>query len=163
MTAAPVADSRPPLIQPFALFGLVGVLFIVVGGLEIYQQVFPMSLGNAEWEFGTFSSVMDTMPLLLMGMGFLGVYAVVGGHVILARILGIAMFGMALALLAFAFLYFTNVPPALRVNPGTPVQTGIKKAVAKATLQTMIFPIVLLWLGAYVMRKTGFDPNRGRR
>jgi hypothetical protein len=54
MTAAPavVFVRLPPA---FALLGLVGVLFTVIGGLEILTQIFPLSLGNPEWEFGTYS------------------------------------------------------------------------------------------------------------
>lgn len=154
MTAAPVSESRPPLLQPFSLVGLVGVLFIVVGGLEIYQQVFPQSFGTPEWEFGTFSSLMDSFPLLLMGLGFLGVFAVVGQRRVLARVLAIVFFTLAVLLLGFAFLYFTNVPQALRVSPRTSIQTGLKKAVTKTSIQTIAFPLALMWLGSFVLRKT---------
>lgn len=162
MTAAPVAESRLPFLQPFWVVGLVGVLFTVIGGMEILLQVFPMSLGNPEWEFGTFSSVMDSMPLLLMGLGFLGVFAVVGGHRVLAVVLATVLFTLALLLVAFAFLYATNVPQALRVNPRSAIQTGIKKAVSKASIQIAVFPVTLLWLGAFVLRKTKREAQRGR-
>ncbi|HEV8123658.1 MAG TPA: hypothetical protein VGP80_05415 [Gemmatimonadales bacterium] len=163
MTAAPAVESRPPYLQPFALLGLVGVLFTVIGGLEILTQIFPLSLGNPEWEFGTYSSVMDSMPLLLMGLGFLGVFAIVGGHKVLGRVLAIVLFGLALVVIAFAFLYLTNVPQALRINPRSSIQTGIKKAISKASIQTAVFPVALLWLGAVVLRNSKREPHRDRR
>ena len=163
MTAAPAVESRPQYLQPFALIGLVGVLFTVIGGLEIITQIFPLSLGNPEWEFGTYSSVMDSMPLFMMGLGFLSVFAVVGGHKVLARVLGIILFALALVLIAFAFLYLTNVPQALRVNPRSPIQTGIKKAVSKASIQTAVFPVALIWLGAVVLRNSRREGSRERR
>jgi hypothetical protein len=162
MTAASAVESRPQY-QPFALIGLVGVLFTVIGGHEILSQVFPLNLGTPEWEFGTYSSVMDNMPLLIMGLGFLGVFAVVGGHKVLARVLAAILFVLALFLIAFAFLYLTNVPQALRVRSGPAIQTGIKKAVTKASIQTALFPVTLLWLGSYVLRKTkGEGHTHGR-
>jgi len=154
MTAAPVAESRSSFPQPFLLVGLIGALFIVVGTMEIAFQIFPMSLGNPEWEFGTYSSVMDTFPLLLMGLGFLGVFAVVAGRKVLARVLAGFAFLLALVLVGFAFLYLTNVPQALQINPRSAIQTGIKKAVSKASIQTTVFPVTLLWLGAFLIRKT---------
>jgi hypothetical protein len=106
---------------------------------------------------------MDSMPLFLMGLGFLGVFAVVGGHRVLARALATILFLLALALIAFAFLYLTNVPQALRINPRSPIQTGIKKAVSKATIQTAVFPVALIWLGSAVLRNSNREGSRGRR
>jgi len=163
MTAAPAVESASPYPQPFQMIGLMGVLFTVIGGLEIITQVFPMSLGNPEWEFGTYSSVMDSMPLFMMGLGFLGVFAVVGGHKVLARVLATVLFVLALALIAFAFLYITNVPQALRINPRSPIQTGIKKAVSKASIQTAVFPVALIWLGAVVLRNSKREGHRDHR
>ena len=160
MTAAASVESGPVYLQPFTLLGLVGVLFTVVGGLEIVTLVFPMSLGNPEWEFGTYSALMDSLPLLVMGLGFLGVFAVVRKQKALARVLAVVFFALALALIAFAFLYATNVPQALRVNPRSPIQTGIKKAVSKATYQTVVFPVALLWLGAFVLRNSSRERER---
>jgi hypothetical protein len=154
MTAAPAVESRPLSLQPFQLIGLVGVLFTVIGGHEIFTQVFPLSLGTPEWEFGTYSSLMDNMPLLMMGLGFLGVFAVVGGHKVLARVLAVILFVLALSLIAFAFLYLTNVPQVLRLRTGPAVRTGLKKAVTKASIQTALFPVTLLWLGSFLLRKT---------
>jgi hypothetical protein len=54
---------------------------------------------------------MDSMPLLLMGLGFLGVFAIVGATRSSA-VLAIVLFGLALVVIAFAFLYLTNVPSA---------------------------------------------------
>lgn len=155
MTASAAVDSRPLYAQPFAIIGLVGVLFTVVGGAEIVTLLFPLSLGNPEWEFGTYSAMMDSIPPLLIGLGFLGVFAVVGNRRVLGKILAVIIFVLAILLIAFAFLYMTNVPQALRVNPRGPIQTGIKKAVSKASFQTLVFPVALIWLGAYVGRHTG--------
>lgn len=157
MTAVPAVESRPQSLQTFTLIGLAGVLFTVVGALEIGTLLFPLSLGNPEWEFGTYSAVMDTLPLLIMGLGFLSVFAVVRNQRVLCRVLAILFFAIALLLIAFAFLYATNVPQALRVNPRSPIQTGIKKAVSKAAWQTAVYPVTLIWLGAFVFRNSKRD------
>ena len=70
---------------------------------------------------------------------------------------------MVAVVIAFAFLYLTNVPQALRVNPRSTIQTGIKKAVSKASIQTAVFPVALLWLGSVVLRNSKREGHRDRR
>jgi hypothetical protein len=155
MTAATAPTRDTTSFDPFVVVGLTGILFAIVGGTELVTQIFPMALGSPEWEFGTYSSVMDSLPLLTMGMGFLAVYAVARNQPILGRVIGILFILLALFILGGAFLYATNVPQALRMSPRTPIQTGIKKAVAKAALQSTIYPIAFLWLGTFALRNTG--------
>jgi hypothetical protein len=160
MTAATLPDDRPAF-EPFALVGLTGILFAVVGGVDLGTQIFPLRLGNPEWEFGTYSSVMDSMPLFLMGLGFLAVFAVARSQWLLLRVLGIIFLLLTLMVLAGAFLYATNIPQVLRVGARSPMQTGIKKAVTKGVLQSAIYPIALLWLGVFALRHSARSRRRG--
>ena len=155
MTAATAPTRDRLLLDPFVILGLAGVLFAVVGGTDIFTQLFPLALGSPEWEFGTYSSIMDSLPLLTMGLGFIAVYAVARSNRLVALIVGIVFLVLALFILGGAFLYATNVPQALRINPRSPLQTGIKKAVAKGALQSAIYPIAFLWLGAFALRNGG--------
>lgn len=151
MTAA-TAPARDQPFDPFVILGIAGLLFTGVGGAELATQIFPMALGSPEWEFGTYSSMMDSMPLFLMGLGFLAVFAVARSHRLLLRIVGIIFILVALVVLAGAFLYATNVPQALKMGPGTPLQTGMKKAITKGALQSTIYPIAFLWLAVFALR-----------
>jgi hypothetical protein len=78
-------------------------------------------------------------------------------------ILGIIFILVALFILAFAFIYATNLPQVLRVRPASSsqlaLQTGVKKAVVKGSLQAAIYPIAFLWMGIFVLRHAG----KGRR
>jgi hypothetical protein len=154
MTAATAATTERLPIDPFSIIALAGILYAVVGAADLATQLFPMALGSPEWEFGTYSSVMDSLPLFTMGLGFIAVWAVVGSHRIVARILGIVFILLAIGVLAGAFLYATNVPQALRQGQRTPLQTGIKKAVTKGTLQSAVYPIAFLWLGFFALRNS---------
>jgi hypothetical protein len=151
MTAA-TTDSEPMPVDPFILIGLAGILFTVVGLSNLAFILFPMALGTPEWEFGTYSSLMDNLPLFTMGLGFLAVFAVARAHRVLARILGIVFILYALFIFAGAFLYATNVPLVLRVGSRSAIQTGLKKAVTKGTLQSVVYPIAYLWLGIFSLR-----------
>ena len=158
MTAAAAPGNDRPF-DPFVIIGLTGILFTVLGTVDLATQIFPMALGSPEWEFGTYSSMMDSMPLFLMGLGFLGVFAVARSHPLLLRVLGFVFLFVAFFILAGAFLYATNVPQALKMGPGTPLQTGMKKAVTKGALQTTIYPIAFLWLAVFSFKNSG----KGRR
>ena len=87
-----------------------------------------------------------------MGLGFLAVFAVARSHATLLRILGFVFIFVALFILAGAFLYATNIPQALKMGPGTPLQTGMKKAITKGALQSTIYPITFLWLAVFALR-----------
>lgn len=155
MTAATTPAVDRQAFDPFVIIGLTGVIFAIIGGAELATQLFPLALGSPEWEFGTYSSMMDSMPLFVMGLGFLGVFAVARSHPVLARVLGIIFIVLAFFILAGAFLYATNVPQALRMNPGSPLQTGMKKAVTKGALQSTIYPVAFLWLGVFMLKQSG--------
>lgn len=152
MTTATSQSARSNLLDPFVLFGLAGILFLVVGVTDVVTQLFPLALGSPEWEFGTYSSIMDSLPLVTMGVGFLAVFAIARNQRVLAKVTGIIFIGLALFVFAGAFIYATDVPQALKVNPRSPVQTGIKKAVSKTALQSTIYPIAFLWAGVFALR-----------
>jgi hypothetical protein len=156
MTAAMTSESEHSSVDSFTLIGLTGILFAVLGGTDLVTQLFPLGLGSPDWEFGTYSSIMDSIPLFTMGLGFLGAYAVARANRPLSLVVGITLILVALFVLAFAFLYATNLPQALRVRPRTAaelaVRLGMKKAIAKGALQTAIYPIAFLWMGIFTIR-----------
>ena len=159
MTAATTSETARFSADSFTLIGLTGVLFAVLGATDLVTQLFPLGLGSPEWEFGTYSSMMDSIPLFAMGLGFLAVYSVARAHRGLGIFVGITFILIALFVLAFAFLYATNLPQVLRVRPRNPaqaaLQTGVKKAVVKGTLQAAIYPIAFLWMGIFAIRHAG--------
>lgn len=163
MTAATASEPERSSVDTFTIVGLTGLLFAVLGGTDLATQLFPLGLGSPEWEFGTYSSMMDSIPLFAMGLGFLGVYSVARARRGLSMTIGIIFILVAVFILAFAFIYATNLPQVLRVRPGSPtlaaLQTGVKKAVVKGTLQSVIYPIAFLWMGIFALRHMG----KGRR
>jgi hypothetical protein len=163
MTAATMSESEPHAVDSFTLLGLTGILFAVLGATDLVTQLLPLGFGSPDWEFGTYSSIMDSIPLFTMGMGFLGAYAVARARRSLSLVIGIILILIAVLLLGFAFLYATNLPQALRVRPRSPadiaLRLGLKKAVVKGALQTAIYPIAYLWMGIFIIR----NGRRSRR
>ncbi|MGE3526996.1 MAG: hypothetical protein AB7I33_13825 [Gemmatimonadales bacterium] len=151
MTATTSTDQRSQ-DTTWTLLGLAGLLFLVIGTLEIGTVLFPLTLGSPEWEFGTYSSLMDTLPLFLLGLGLLASYAVTRQQRGLAVACAVVFFAMTLLIFAGAFLYATNLPQVLRVPAGSPLQTSLKKAVTKTAIQTAFFPMGFLWFGIAALR-----------
>jgi hypothetical protein len=155
-------DQGSMFADPFWLLALAGLLFTVVGGFEVGSQLIPFALGSPEWEFGTYCSVMDTLPQFLLGLGLLSAWAVTAGKRPLAKTLGVLFLLLAFLNLAGAFLFATNVPQVLKIHPHSVIQVGIKKAVLKASLQSAVYPFALLWLGQYMLRNSpGSRKGRG--
>ena len=159
MTAATVPDDRP--FDPFVIVGLTGILFTIIGGVDLATQIFPLALGSPDWEFGTYSSVMDSLPLTLMGLGFITAFAVARSRPILLRVVGILFIILALLVLAGAFLYATNIPQVLRRGAGSPLMTGMKKAVTKGVIQSTLYPIAFLWLAVFALKHSSRGRSRG--
>lgn len=125
----------------WVLFGWLGVVFTAVGGLDLLLTWYPLHFRNPEWEFGTVSASLDGLPVMTMGLVMLVGTGVARGQRWLVRTTAVAMALMALAILAAAFLYATNIPIALDAVTQPAIRTGLKKAIAKAAGQSVLYPI----------------------
>ena len=146
-SASHSAESDRRAAGPWTIIGAAGILFTVIGAFEVGVLFYPTALGSPEWEFGTFSALMDTLPLFTLGLGFLCAFALATDRKVLARLVGTVFILALLVILAGALLYATNIPQVLRVGPRSQLQTAIKKALAKTGIQAVIFPVTYIWLG----------------
>lgn len=129
------------------VLGLTGWLLVLVAGLDLALTWYPTSFGSPEWEFGTVTAMLSGMPAFAMGLALALAAAMmqrkrwlIGGIAALLALL-------ALLLLAAAFLWATTVPMALTAVPeGSAVATGIKKSVARTAGQSVLYPVVFLWM-----------------
>src|SRR5215207_5253345 len=97
----------------WSLFGLLGLLFLIVGGTDLVLLWYPAQLGNAQWEFGTPARMLESMPLVTLGLVLsLGAGLAVGRRWWVVT-LSILMLFMALAVVTAVFLFVTDIPLAL--------------------------------------------------
>jgi len=124
--------------------GVVGLLFALVGWLDVALTWYPFHLGSAEWEFGTVTASLNGLPVPVLGMGLLLASGMALGRPWLVRLVALWFVVTAVALAVMAVLYVTNVPIALKTVEEPALRTGLKKAIVKALGQSVIYPIVLL-------------------
>lgn len=139
-------EGTPAGEQGWELLGWIGLVFALIGAVDLTLAVFPSRFGTAEWEFGTISAVLNGLPLPTLGLMLL-LASGISGHrrwqVVVACAASIAI---VLALLGAAFLYVTIVPLALRDVTNPVVRLGLMKSIAKSGALLVIYPVVLTFL-----------------
>ena len=149
--------SRP--LSPQVRFGWeliqwIGLLFALVGAVSLFFPLFPLRVGETQWEFGAVSAFLDTIPIFGLGLGFLMASGLALG--LKWQVRGAAAGCVLLALLIWlaAGLYATVVPQALGSTSDFATLTLIKKSIAKAGVQILAYPVGFLWLGVWGLRRT---------
>ena len=131
--------------QPAAawrLLGILGAVFVLVGGIDTLLIWYPLSFGTPEWEFGSITASLDGLPVPTMGLVLLMASALHSGSVRLAKIVAVLMLILAVVILLAAVLYAINIPLALRAvqNAGPVATQGMKKSIIKAAVQVLSYP-----------------------
>ncbi|HEU0078162.1 MAG TPA: hypothetical protein VFQ76_10965 [Longimicrobiaceae bacterium] len=156
--SAPETDVRSAPVRLGGAWGLLvptGLAFLLVGGADLALVWYPLGFGSAEWEFGSVTSMLNGLPVLVMGLAFLGMAAVASGRRWAGRGIAAVLALLAVAVVLMAALYATTVPIALKAVPNEQVALGLKKAIAKTTVQAAVYPVLLVWLAIATWRRSG--------
>ncbi|MEP6573341.1 MAG: hypothetical protein ABJD11_11625 [Gemmatimonadota bacterium] len=157
MTAAPQTADPVPLStegQRWTLFGVLGYLFLLAGLLDLGTIWFPLNIGNPEWEFGTVSTFLDSLPILVLGLGMVLAAGLSRGSRWQARMVSIICLIVSLLILFGLALYATNLPQAFRAMNDPAQLTILKRAVAKAGAQSLVYVLGLWWAMGAGWRRT---------
>ena len=130
----------------WALFGWVGLLFVVVAGADIALTWVPANFGNREWEFGTITASYNAMLSVTFGMAMMLGWLAGRESPASLKVLGAALALFGLVCLSWTVLYWRTVPLALSAVAEGPVRTGLLKAVVKTAFQGVAYPVALLLL-----------------
>lgn len=152
MTSAMEHAEEIPL--HWDLVYVLGLVFAVVGGVDLFTQIFPARVGVIEWEFGAASSFFDTVPSFGLGLGFLLAAGLARGHRWRVRALALGCILLALIMWMAAGLFATVVPQTIGAAPTLVALTAVKKSVAKTAVQILVYPVALLWIGVWSWRRT---------
>ena len=129
------------------LLGLLGFALFVVGGTDFLLTWFPERFGNPEWEFGTITAALNSMPAPLMGLTLLLVAVLESESVVWARILSVLMLVWAVALVGLAVIYGLTVPLAAKGFEVPNIGLGLKRAIGKSLVQLVVYPVIMVWMG----------------
>lgn len=120
---------------------VIGVLFAVVGGVDVALVWFPASFGVAEFEFASVATSLNSMPVVTMGLGLV----VAASRALEARkfawVAVVMIAAVGLLVVVSAVLFALTVPLALQAEVEPVVMIGIKKQAAKSTVQIVAYGI----------------------
>lgn len=131
--------------RAWAALGWIGLAFLVVGGADFALTWYPMDFGNREWEFGSVTASFNGLPILVLGLGLLLTSSVLTGRRWWALLAALVAFGLLVWIVVGVVLWITTVPLALQTVP-IEVATGMKKAVAKTAVQSVVYPVLMAFI-----------------
>lgn len=137
------------------LMGLLGIVFFLMGCLDILLAGYPFQFGNPEWEFGTIGSWLNALSVPTLGLTLLIGAAVARGWALGVKIWSIVLLLGALIVLGLLVVYSLNLPLAFRAVQEPLARTGLKKSVAKTVIQGLFYPTVFLIVAFKAWRHSG--------
>ncbi len=130
-----------------------GILFFLVGTMDILIAWHPFGFGSPEWEFGTVTATFNGLPAPTIGLALITASAIGLKQSRLAKVLAVTLALLAVLVIGAALLYATNIPIALQSIPANSIaRVGLKKAIMKTVGQAVIYPITLLWIASAAWR-----------
>jgi hypothetical protein len=126
--------------------GWTGLTFLLVGGFDFALTWYPSDFGNREWEFGTVTASLNGLPVPTIGLVLLLAGAILLERRWWAGVVAVVSWVGMLWVLVGIVLWATTIPLAVQTVPPE-VALGLKKAVAKSALQSLMYPVILAYLG----------------
>lgn len=153
MTSTPLLvvppKARPARVTPLAsndaesawrIVSVLGAAFLAIGLFDLALAWFPLALGSPEWEFGTVTRTLDGLPVPVMGAALALAAALAGGSRVTARVMAVLMLALAVIVVAIGILWATTLPFAFKPVTNDVVRLGLTKAVAKTSMQLLVYP-----------------------
>jgi hypothetical protein len=132
----PISVSAPR--TAWRLFAWFGLVLALVGFVDVALQWYPLAFQSPEWEFGTVSVSIASLPLLTIGSTILLASflarGVRSGVVTMSVVFTFLALGVAFCL----FVFLTDVPLALRAGRG-PEALTLKKSIVRTTVMGLTF------------------------
>lgn len=138
-------------VQLYSLVGWMGWTLVLLWGTDFGLTWFPIRLGDRQWEFGTVSASFNGMPSLFVGVPMILVGAAGLKRRIWAAMVAALLLIVTVVVLYGLAIYWTSVPLALNALEG-PALLGLKKAIGKTLVQSMVYPVVLVFLMYHAIR-----------
>lgn len=135
-----------------------GLLFVIIGLVDMALVWYPLRPGNPSWEFGAIDLAFSTLPVLTIGFAALAAGTVALNRRRTAWLLAVAALFGGLACIGAYLIFLTDVPLALRNSPAE-VLTGVKKAIARNTVFGVAFSVAYLGAGIGLIRHLRRRPD----
>jgi hypothetical protein len=160
-TAEP--DAAPLVGSPdraWRTAGWFGMLLTIVALTDMLLVLYPLRVGQPEWEFGVVDLTFSNLPLLSIGLAAMLGSALARGSRWQIRTMAAALILLTLVLVSAYALFLLNVPLALKAAP-PPVLPGVKKAILKTSVFAVVFASAYLISGIAALRFVTSNTRRG--
>jgi hypothetical protein len=131
----------------------IGLVFFLVGALDIVLAWYPLGFGSPAWEFGTVTLSLNGLPTPALGLAMGLASGVALGRRWQVRITAVVFVGLAVAVVVGAVVWVTNVPLALESTEDPLGRLGVQRVVIKAAVQILLYPVAFVWLGVAGWRR----------
>jgi hypothetical protein len=128
------------------LLGGLGLVFALVGGMDILLAWYPADFGNMEWKFATVTTTLNSFPLFSLGLILLTVSGVARGRRWVVATMTVVLLVVIVIIAICAAIYLPQVSKALSTVTDPTVKVGLKRAITKTTIQLVLYPLILLWI-----------------
>jgi len=149
------------------LFLAGGLIFSLVGWVDVALFYYPQRFGQPEWEFATVAQTLDAMPLPTLGLLFLCLAARAGAWRLgVRRIIAALAILLMIALAVLMIIFVLDIPVAMRaldqaqqaaqaqgqaVNPA--MRSGVKRVVAKSVVYAVAYMVTYATLAIAMWRR----------
>lgn len=134
------------------LLGFVGAVLFISGLLDLAIAAYPLHFGSPDWEFGTIGSLLNALPVPMLGLALLAGAAAARGWTLGLRIWSIVALIAAVVILGVTLIWALNLPLAFQTVQDPLARLGLKKSVFKTIAQAVLYPIAFGWLGIVGLR-----------
>ena len=135
------------------LLGGLGLVFALVGGIDILLAWYPANFGDMEWKFGTVTTTLNSFPLLSMGLILLTVSGLARGR---RWVIGtmVAILALMVVLVIFcAAIYVPQISNAMGAVTDPTIKMGLKRAVTKTSVQMVLYPAIFVWIALRALKQ----------
>ena len=135
------------------LLGGLGMVFALVGGIDLLLTWYPPNFSSMEWKFGTVTSTLNSFPLFSLGLILLTVSGLARGRTWVIRAMMVVLALVVVALVISAVLYFPVTETAMASVADPTIKMGLKRGITKTSTQLVVYPIVLSWIAFMAFRR----------
>jgi hypothetical protein len=146
----PPADFRA--IAPWLIFG--GLALAIVGWVDTGLFWIPLRFGNQDWEIGTISQTVDSLPLLTLSLLLMAIgVRAQGARRIWSRLFAVFFIAMALFLVVCVVIFLLDFP--LIMSAASQLQgSGLRRGAFKVVLFGTTYILTYTTIGVLMWRAT---------
>jgi hypothetical protein len=145
-----VGEPAPEL--GWYLLGGLGLVFALVGSMDIALAWYPPNFGDMEWKFATVTTTLNSFPLFTMGLILMTVSGLARGRRWIIGTMIVVLALVVLLVIGCAVLYLPQISSAMTAVTEPTIKMGLKRAIAKTVVQLVLYPVVLSWIAVLALK-----------